>query len=56
VLGGGVQHTTTITMSLTVMSSYPDTPQSWVAEFRNNSSLSMGLVTITVYAICGSVN
>ena len=56
VLGGGVQHTTTLNMSLTMISSYPDTQQSWFAEFRNNTNLSMGLVTVTVYAICATVN
>jgi len=43
-------------MSLTLISSYPDTQQSWFAEFRNNTSVSMGLVTVTVYAICATVN
>jgi hypothetical protein len=56
VLGGGVQHTTGISMSATLMSSYPDTPQGWFAEFRNNTNISMGLVTVTVYAICATVN
>jgi hypothetical protein len=56
VLGGGVQHTTTISQSATMMSSYPDTPQSWFAEFRNNTNVSMGLVTVTVYAVCATVN
>jgi hypothetical protein len=58
VLAGGVQQTTapTSSVSATMISSYPDSNQSWFAEFRNNYSFSMGAVAITVYAICATVN
>jgi hypothetical protein len=58
VLAGGVQQTTTATLaiSMTQVSSYPDTSASWFAEFRNNESFSIGAVTLVVYAICATVN
>jgi Collagen triple helix repeat (20 copies) len=58
VLTGGVQQTTapTFGVSMTLVSSYPDTPQSWFAEFRNNETFSIGAVAIVVYAICATVN
>ena len=58
VLAGGVQQTTvaTIGVSMTLVSSYPDTPQSWFAELRNNQTFSAGAVTLVVYAICATVN
>jgi collagen triple helix repeat protein len=58
VLGGGVQQTTvaSIGVSMTLVSSYPDTPQSWFAELRNNQTFSAGAVTLVVYAICATVN
>jgi hypothetical protein len=56
VVGGGVLQTTVMTLSATVSSSYPDTNQSWYAELRNMSGISMGQITITVYAICANAN
>jgi Collagen triple helix repeat (20 copies) len=56
VVGGGVLQTTTIALSATVASSYPDTVQSWYAELRNMSGVSLGPITITVYAICANAN
>ena len=56
VIGGGVQQTTVITLSAAMTSSYPDTNQSWYAEFRNISSVSLGSITITVYAVCATTN
>jgi len=58
VLAGGVQHTTspTLAISLTLVSSYPDTAQSWFAEFRNNQTFSLGAVTLVVFAVCATVN
>lgn len=54
VAGGGQQ--TTVTLSATLSGSYPDTNQSWFAEFRNLSGVSLGSITITVYAICAIAN
>ena len=53
VLGGGIQQSASLA---TLMSSYPDTNQSWFAETRNNQSFSIGAVAVTVYAICAVVN
>jgi hypothetical protein len=39
-----------------VASSYPDTVQSWYAELRNMSGVSLGSITITVYAVCANAN
>lgn len=56
VVGGGVQQTTVVALSATMVSSYPDTNQSWFAEFRNGTGVSMGSITITVYAVCVIAN
>lgn len=56
VVGGGVLQTTALPLSATVASSYPDTNQSWFAELRNMSGVSLGAITITVYAICANAN
>ena len=58
VLAGGAHQTTSalFAVSLTLASSYPDTAQSWFAEFRNNVGFSIGAVTIVVYAICAIAN
>jgi hypothetical protein len=56
VVGGGVQQTTGLAMTATMVSSYPDTNQSWFAEFRNTTGVSMGSITITVYAVCVIAN
>lgn len=56
VVGGGVLQTTALALSATVASSYPDTNQSWYAELRNMSGVSLGTITITVYAICANAN
>ena len=55
---GGVSQTPPagFAVSLTLVSSYPDTNQSWFAEFRNNQSFSLPTVTITVYAVCAIAN
>jgi len=56
VLGGGVTQTPPagFSVSLVQVSSYPDTNASWFAEFRNNQSVSLPSITITVYAICAN--
>ncbi len=58
VLGGGVRNTSTSTFAVTLslVSSYPDTEQSWSAEFRNNQAFSMGAVALVIYATCATVN
>lgn len=58
VLAGGVTQTPPLSfaISLTLSSSYPDTNQSWFAEFRNNEGFSIGTISITVYAICAIAN
>jgi hypothetical protein len=56
VIGGGVLQTTGLPTSATLSSSYPDTPQSWYAELRNMTGVSLGAITITVYAICANAN
>jgi Collagen triple helix repeat (20 copies) len=53
VLGGGVRQTPSLA---TILSSYPDTNQSWFAEVRNNQGFSIGAVSIVVYAICAIAN
>jgi hypothetical protein len=53
VLGGGIQQTALLT---TLLSSYPDTNQSWFAEIRNNQTVLIGAASITVYAICAIAN
>jgi hypothetical protein len=57
-LGGGVRNTSTspFATGLLFVSSYPDTAESWLAEFRNNQGLSVGSVTLVAHAICASVN
>jgi hypothetical protein len=56
VLGGGVAQTPPagFAVSLVQVSSFPDTNASWFAEFRNNQSVSLPSITITVYAICAN--
>jgi hypothetical protein len=58
VFGGGVSQTPPagFAVSLTQVSSYPDTNQSWFAEFRNIQSYTLPTVTISVYAICAIAN
>jgi hypothetical protein len=58
VLSGGVTQTppATFSISLTLAASYPDTNQSWFAEFRNNESFSLPTIAITVYAVCAIAN
>ena len=56
VMGGGVQQTTAFAVSAALASSYPDTNQSWFAEFRNMSGAALGSITITVYAVCAVAN
>jgi hypothetical protein len=56
VVGGGVQQTSLPGLSAVLTSSYPDTNQSWFAEFRNMSGVSLGAITITVYAVCANAN
>lgn len=58
VFGGGVSQTppTGFAISLTLVSSYPDTNTSWYAEFRNSQSFTMPMVSISVYAVCAIAN
>ena len=56
VVGGGGQQTGVSGLTATLGSSYPDTNQSWFAEFRNMSGVSLGPITITVYAVCATAN
>jgi collagen triple helix repeat protein len=58
VFGGGVAQTPPagFAVSLTLVSSYPDTNQSWFAEFRNMAGFSLPTVTMTVYALCAIAN
>jgi hypothetical protein len=57
VLGGGVmQQTPNATPSASLMASYPDTDHSWLGVFKNSNGFQIGNVTITVYAICATVN
>ena len=57
VLSGGVVQTPPVaTPSATLMASYPDTDHSWFGSFKNSNGFALGTVTITVYAICATVN
>jgi hypothetical protein len=58
VLGGGLTQTTPagFALSLTLVSSFPDTNASWLVAVRNNESFSLPSVTVTAYAICSFAN
>lgn len=58
VIAGGITQTAPagFAVSLTLASSYPDTNQSWFAEFRNDAGFSLPTITITVYAVCAIAN
>ena len=58
VFAGGVSQTPPqgFAVSLTLVSSYPDTNQSWYVEFRNNLTFTLPTVTISVYAVCATAN
>jgi hypothetical protein len=58
VFGGGVGQTPPagFALSLTLVSSYPDTNTSWYAEFRNNQGFTLPTISISVYAVCAIAN
>jgi hypothetical protein len=58
VFAGGVSQTPPagFALSLTLVSSYPDTNTSWYAEFRNNQSFTLPTISISVFAVCAIAN
>jgi hypothetical protein len=57
VLGGGVvQAPPNATPAATVIASYPDTDHSWFGSIKNANGFALGTVTLTVYAVCATVN
>ncbi len=55
VISGGYNLAGALPRSLTVMTSYPETggaTESWIVEFRNNTSTNLGVVNVTVFATC----
>ena len=57
VLGGGVVQTPPSgNTAATVVASYPDTDHSWFGSLKNANAFALGTVTLTVYAICATVN
>jgi hypothetical protein len=54
VVSGGFNLASDWARYLTVISNYPDAAtESWVVQFRNNTSLTIGVpVNVTVFAVC----
>ena len=57
VIAGGYSLTGALPRSLTVLTSYPETgpavvTDGWIVEFRNNTSMNLGVVNVTVFATC----
>jgi hypothetical protein len=53
VISGGFNLGTTWSRYLTVISSYPNpTDESWYVQLRNNTSLALGTVEVTAFAVC----
>lgn len=55
VVSGGYSLAGALPRSLTVLTSYPEVggaTESWVVEFRNNTSMNLGVVNVTVFATC----
>jgi hypothetical protein len=57
VISGGYSLTGALPRSLTVLTSFPETgptvtTDGWVVEFRNNTSMNLGAVSVTVFATC----
>ena len=53
VISGGFNLGTTWSRYLTVISSYPNPPdESWYVQLSNNTSLALGAVEVTAFAVC----
>jgi hypothetical protein len=57
VIAGGYNLTGALPRSLTVLTSFPETGDGiavdgWIVEFRNNTSMNLGVVNVMVYSTC----
>ena len=56
-LGTATTPADTLPRLLTVLQSYPEAAtQSWVVELKNHTSMNLGVVAVTVHAVCVAAN
>jgi hypothetical protein len=56
-LGAATTPADTLPRLLTVLQSYPEAAtQSWVVELKNHTSMNLGVVAVTVHAVCVAAN